>query len=207
MVAMAMQIPKGEIVETADQRVVMHNVSWDQYQAFLDARGDRSTPRMVYLDGALELMTTSEDHERIKLIIRSLLDVYMLDVGMEFSSYGNWTMRNEGEESGIEADDCYRIGLDQTRGRWPDLAIEVVWTRGGLNKLEAYRRIGVREVWFWNAGEIDIHVLGPSGYERRDHSECVPGIDLALLAGFVDEPMRSKAIRDYRDALRAARDR
>ena len=43
MVAMAMQIPKGEIVETADQRVVMHNVSWDQYQAFQKARGERSS--------------------------------------------------------------------------------------------------------------------------------------------------------------------
>src|SRR5205809_735720 len=106
----AMQIPKGEIVGTADQRVVMQRVSWDSYERLLEIRGDRSMPRMVYLDGALELMTTSEDHEDIKTRISRLLEVYMLEAGMEFGAYGQWTMRRKDREAGIEADECYRIG-------------------------------------------------------------------------------------------------
>ncbi len=198
-----MQISRGELVANADQRVVMYGVSWDDYETLVKSRGNRAMPRMVYLDGALEIMTTSEDHEHIKSIIRSLAEVYMLEVGMDFSGYGHWTMKKrepEAEAAGIEADECYRLGRDQTRGRWPDLAIEVVWTSGGLDKLEAYRRIGVREVWYWEDGEIAVHVLEANGYEQREASVVVPGIDLAQIATFVDEPVRSTAIRNYRAA-------
>jgi Uma2 family endonuclease len=205
MAAMPMQISRGELVASADQRVVMYGRTWEDYETLLKQRGDRSMPRMVYLDGAIELMTTSEDHERIKFIISRLAEVYMLDRGVRFGGYGQWTMKKrepEPEAAAIEADECYRLGSDQTRGRWPDLAIEVVWTSGGLDKLEAYRRIGVREVWSWEDGEISIHVLGASGYEPRLESEVIPGIDLVQIATFVDGPVDT-AIHAYRAALTA----
>ena len=155
-------------------------------------------------------MTTSRNHEQIKNILRALLEVYMVEAGMDFGSYGHYTMElPEPLEKAvaIEADECYLLGLDQSQDRWPDLAIEVIWTSGGVDKLEAYRRLGVREVWFWIDGEIDVHLLVGGRYERRDHSELVPGIDLAQLASYVDEPVLSKAIRAYGDALRDARSR
>jgi len=34
------------------------------------------------------------------------------------------------------------IGADQSTKR-PNLAIEVIWTSGGINKLEIYKRLGV----------------------------------------------------------------
>ena len=205
MTAMAIEISRSELVDTADQRVLMDGISWDDYEALLRMRGDRSVPRIVYLDGALELMTTSEDHERIKSVLAALLQAYMLHIGMEFSSYGHWTLKRRAERSGIEADDCYRIGLDQTRGRMPDLALEVIWTHGGLDKLEAYRRLGVREVWMWQHDEITVHALGPTGYVRHERSSLVPDIDLVELADHVHEPVQSAAIRAYTEALRARR--
>jgi len=36
---------------------------------------------------------------------------------------------------------------------------EVVWTSGGIDKLEIYRRLGVGEVWRWKDSRIEIHVL------------------------------------------------
>ena len=59
-------IPAGEQVPTADQRLVTYAVSWDRYEAQLAWRGDASSPRLAYLEGALELMSPSRDHERIK---------------------------------------------------------------------------------------------------------------------------------------------
>jgi Uma2 family endonuclease len=87
----------------------------------------------------------------------------------------------------------------------PHLAIEVVWTSGGLNKLEVYRRLGVHEVWYWRRGRITPFVLTGASYEERASSDALPGIDLDQLAGFLDRPTTSAAIRDYRDALRARR--
>lgn len=199
-----MQIPKGEIVETADQRVLLNGISWEHYELLLAARGERPQPHMAYLDGVLEIMATSEDHERIKCWLRSLLEVYMLETGMDFGGYGGYTMKLELKLAGIEPDQCYRIGLDQTRGRWPDLAIEVVWTHGGIDKLEIYRRFGVSEVWFWDDDEIHVYELVGDAYVRRERSERVPGIDLAALVRYLDEPVMSTAMRAYRDALRAS---
>lgn len=202
MTAVSAQIPRGEILETADQRVLMTGISWEHYELMLEMRGTRRAPRMAYLDGVLELMSTSEDHERIKDWVARLVEVYMLEAGMDFSGYGSYTMKQRAELAGAEADQCYRVGIDQTKGRAPDLAIEVVWTHGGLDKLEIYRRLGVREVWFWSAGELSVHALVGAQYERQQRSTVIPGIDLDLLTVYLDEPLMSTAIREYRDALR-----
>lgn len=202
MTAMTLQIPRGEHVPTADQRVVMSDISWDQYEALLAIRGPRPRPRMAYLDGALELMTTSEDHERIKKWIACIVEAYMLEIGIVFGGYGSWTMTQRPKKAGAEADECYRIGADQTKGRSPDLALEVVWTHGGIDKLEIYRRLGVREVWFWDDGEIHIYELGANDYERRDRSAFLPDLDLALVCRLVELPTINDAVHALRSALR-----
>ena len=202
---MAMQIPRGEIVETADHRVLMRGISWDHYELLLSMRSERPQPRMAYLDGELELMTTSRDHERLKCWIRALAEVYMLDVRIAFSGYGSYTMKEAPQLAGAEADQCYLIGRDQSTTRWPDLAIEVNWTRGGIDKLEIYRRLGVREVWFWENEEITVHALRDGCYVALPASEVIPGIDLALVATFLDESVMSDAIREYGAALQALR--
>jgi Uma2 family endonuclease len=46
---------------------------------------------------------------------------------------------------GLEPDECYSIGHAR---KLPDFALEVVETSGGIDTLEAYRRLGFREVWF-----------------------------------------------------------
>lgn len=201
MTAMTLQIPKGEHVPTADHRVVMNDIRWEHYEALLDIRGERSQPRMAYLDGALELMTKSEDHERINWWIRSMLEAYLQELGIDYGGYGEWTMHRADEGAGVEADQCYRIGTDQTKGRIPDLAIEVIWTHGGLDKLEIYRRLGVREVWFWKDGEIQVHLLVGNVYQPADRSQLVVGIDLELVCELLEKPTVNEAVRELRASI------
>jgi Uma2 family endonuclease len=84
------------------------------------------------------------------------------------------------------------------------LAIEVVVTSGGISKLDVYRKLGVREVWFWRRGRIDLFALRDEQYEPIAGSELIPGLDLDLLLRFVDVRPTTKAVRGYREALRAA---
>jgi hypothetical protein len=79
-----------------------------------------------------------------------------------------------------------------------------VWTSGGLDKLDVYRKLGVGEVWYWRRGRIVPFVLRGESYEERASSEVLAGIDLPELARYLDRPKTSAAIRDYRDALRAS---
>jgi Uma2 family endonuclease len=187
--------------ERADQRLVMLNVPWTAYEAQLALRGDAPVPRVAYLDGVMELMSPSREHERIKSYIGRLVETYALERDVDLSPYGAWTLRRAPRSSGLEPDECYIVGADQ-RAERPDLAIEVVWTSGGLDKLEIYRRLEVPEVWVWRDGALTVHLLRGDAYEAVEHSEQLPGIDLALLVSFLDRPTAMQAVRAYRDALR-----
>ena len=202
MTSIPLSVPPGQYVPTADERVVMYGISWEHYELMLEARGERSQPRMAYLDGALELKTTSHGHERVLSWIVSMLTVYLIDADIRFGGYGHWTLRQGAEkQAGIEADNCFQLGDDQSE-RTPELAIEVTWTSGGIDKLEIYRRLGVREVWFWEAGELLVFVLEGDRYERRASSTLVPDLDLALVARLVDRPTINDAVRELRAAMK-----
>jgi Uma2 family endonuclease len=193
--------PAGEYVPTADQRLVTYNVPWAHYEAQLALRGDAPVPRMAYLEGAMELMSPSKDHERIKSYLGCLLEAYALEQGLDLSPYGAWTLENAPKEAGAEPDECYLVGTDQSRDT-PDLAIEVAWTSGGLDKLEIYRRLHVAEVWFWKDGRIIVHVLHEDEYQQVDRSHLFPELDLRLLCSLLDRPTALQAVRALRDHLR-----
>lgn len=204
MALSSLTIPAGEHVPTADRRVVLHGVPWSHYEAQLALRGDHSAPRICYLEGAMELMNPSSDHERIKSYIGRLIEAYALEVGIDFSPYGSWTLKDGSKEAGAEPDECYVVGPEQKKDI-PDLAIEVIWTSGGLDKLEIYRRLRVAEVVVWKAGRIEVHALGERGYARIRSSRFFPGLDFDLLVRFLDRPMASQAIRAFREALRKSK--
>jgi Uma2 family endonuclease len=185
--------------KSIDNRVMMR-LDWDGYQTLLDLRGERPQPRMAYLDGVVELMTTGWDHERIKKRIAALLEAYLYEVDVDFGGYGQWTLKRKKAKAGAEADECYQIGTDQTK-RFPDLTIEVVWTRGGIDKLEIYRRLKIGEVWFWENGRIAVYVLTNGSYELHHGSKCIPQVDLDLICRFIDVPRQNEAVKLLRAEL------
>lgn len=194
-------IPAGEHVPTADQRVVTYNVPWTHYEAQMALRGDAPVPRMAYLEGTLELMSPSKEHERVKSYLGRLVEAYALERGIDLSPYGGWTLKTAPKHAGAEPDECYIVGADQGKDT-PDLAIEVVWTSGGIDKLEIYRRLQIGEVWFWNDGRIDIHVFQQGQYTQVDRSWLFPDLDTTLICALLDRPTALQAIRALRDALR-----
>ena len=109
---MASQIvaPSGEHVPTADQRLVTYGVPWSHFEAQLTLRGERPVPRIAFLDGALELMSPSRDHERIQSYIGCLIEAYALEHDIDLSPYGSWTLRKAPKLAGLEPDECYLIG-------------------------------------------------------------------------------------------------
>ncbi len=184
-----------------DQRVVLHGMSWKDYEVMLAVRGDRAGVRMYYLEGELELMSPSHGHESLKTTLGRLLEAWADERGVELNGLGSWTLRSLQSESGAEPDECYV--LDAPTKDVPDLAIEVAWTRGGLNKLAIYRGLGVPEVWILDRKHrLQVHVLGAEGYERAATSKLLPDLDLDWLVGFLSAPSQSQATRALRAAMR-----
>lgn len=197
----ASTIPSGEIVGTADQRIIMHGVRWDQFETMLALRADAAGPRITYLRGELELMSPSRSHESIKTLLARMVEFYALHKGIELSGYGSWTLRNAPKERAVEPDECYIVG-DAHRKDTPDLAIEVIWTSGGLDKLEVYRALGVAEVWLWREGTIRMFRLSAEHYTDLARSLAFPDLDVGLLARLADDENQTQALLKFRDSLR-----
>jgi Uma2 family endonuclease len=182
-----------------ESRFVHCGMSWERYLAFDKALGDdRPGPLFCYLDGQLEVMTTSGEHERIKKWLGDFLADYFMESGFEIMPRGQATMRLELREAGAEPDESWCIGEEK---EFPDLVLEIALTSGGINKLELYRRFLVPEVWFWRRGKLEIFALADDGshYERVESgSRLLPGLDIGLLEHCV-------AIRSWKEARRSFR--
>jgi Uma2 family endonuclease len=74
--------------------------------------------------------------------------------------------------------------------------------RSGLDKLEIYRKLGVREVWRYRRGKLTVHLLAGTRYQVAPRSAILPELDLDELVGFLDHPTTYDAIRAYRAKLR-----
>ncbi len=183
-----------------EQRLLLHDVSWRDYLVLRDLL-DCPGLRMAYCEGALELMTPSEDHEHKKKLIARLVEIYAIERDVPLDGKGSATYRKEAARRGLEPDECYFVG--PRAGSFPDIAIEVVIESGGIDKLDIYRGLGVKEVWFWQAGAFHLHALSGDGYRKVTRSELVPGLDFDALATFVRRDDQHPAVREFRDSLRA----
>lgn len=191
---------EGERACDYDQVVVLHGIPWEHYVALNDASG--KLPRMAYLDGVLEVMTTSTRHELVKKLLARLVEAFAEETGLPLTGSGHATQRDKAAAAAVEPDETYNLGKAEAPS---DLALEVVITSGGIRKLEIYRRLGAREVWFWINGRIWVYVLVDGRYEERETSVVLPGIQLRelerIIAGTSEED-QTAAVREYRRVLR-----
>lgn len=175
---------------------------FDDYEALLRMRGECAIPRISYREGNIVIVTPSLEHELLKSMIGCLVDVYCMWRGHRFRKFGSWTIKDRRKERGAEPDECYVFGEGEPLR--PDLAIEVIWTSAGIDKLEIYRLLEVPEVWMWQRGRITIHGLKGDQYQILAASEVLPGMDLNELVNFLDRPTTYDAAMDYRTFLEAS---
>ena len=186
-----------------DQIIVFHDVTWKDYEHVLAMRGDKSAPRIAYLEGELEIMSPSRDHERIKSFIRCLVETWCIDRDVELTPFGSWTLQGKKQDCAVEADECYVFGTEPRE--LPHLAVEVEWSRGGVDELRIYQKLGVEEVWIWRKGVIEVNVLAGGTFARSERSRILPDLDLALVASMLGHDTLTQAVRAFRKALETER--
>lgn len=187
------ELPKPE------EKITLYGVTWEQYDTLVSMFMDKfPSLRMIYLEGTLEIMGTSSEHERLKKIIARLLEMYAVEKRITLNGYGNTTFRKEAKQRGLEPDECYCLGeLREV----PDIAIEIALTSGGIDKLSVYQGLGVTEVWFWQNNQFTLHHLQEEAYKQIFSSTLLPDLDLVLLSQFVNYDNQTEAVIAFRDAL------
>lgn len=183
-----------------EQRVVICGISWERYLAFDEKLGnDRPGPRLYYLEGELEIITTSIEHERITESVGRNISDFLLQKGFEAWPRGQTTMRQPLKKVGAEPDESWCVGEEK---EFPDLVMEVTLTSGGVNKLDVYRWFQVPEVWLWRRDKLEIFLMGGSGdYAPSPTSRVLPGFDLGLLERCVAMRSWLAARRTFRSGL------
>lgn len=183
-----------------EERFISSGVSWQQYEALLAKLGDRPWYRVTYLEGMLEIMAPSRRHESYKENITRLLNAYFEETRTRFYGLGSTTFRAALKARGVEPDTCFCVGSEKAV---PDLAVEVVETSGGINKLEVYRGLGVPEVWFWQQGRFDVYCLCDENYEPATTSMLLPTLDLNQLGSYVTSAEPLDAVLEFRAKMRS----
>ena len=188
-------------LETSDpeERFLTSGVSWQAYESLLASLGNSSRYRLSYLSGILEIMSPSRSHELDKKAIGRLLEAYLEENRIRFWGLGSTTFRKEEKQAGKEPDKCYCIATDKDI---PDLALEVIYTSGGVDILKIYQRLGVREVWFWQNQQFKVYCLQDNNYQEKNQSQLLPDLDLALMAQYVTVNDPLEAIIQWRQQVR-----
>lgn len=184
-----------------DSKILLSDVTWEQYETLLSMFGDRTYLRLNYLQGILEIMTTSLEHEMIKKMIARLLELYALEKDIDLFSCGSATFKNQAKARGLEPDESYCIG---TRKDLPDLAIEIVITSGGIDKLEIYKGLQIKEIWFWEVDkkQLTFYQLHNNKYQKIDQSYFFPELDLQDFSNYVNPLEEPKMIKSFLKHIR-----
>lgn len=189
-----------------DEPLLFPDLTWEQFKLmehWLDVPG----VRLSFLNGTLEIRRMpGKKHETVKQRLSTLLDAFLEFEDIDHTPTGSMTLENELENVRREADLSYELTDNpETRAlNIPDLAIEIVVTRGGLNKLAAYQKLQIPEVWFWQNDRISIHFLKDdrSGYDLRLQSCVLPTLDLDLLHECLTIENHPLAIKTFKQQLR-----
>ncbi|WP_425616124.1 Uma2 family endonuclease [Anatilimnocola sp. NA78] len=176
---------------------ILEDVSWQAYEKLLEAFADRRFPH-TYVNGTLEIMTLSHEHEAIKKLIARFVENISVVLQIRMSSAGSITLKEELKERGLEPDECYYIAnAARVRGIKritlekhppPDLVIEVDITRKSLNRFEAYAQLGVPEIWRYERGNLYFFErVSESEYKAIARSLAFPMIARSSLQRFLKQ--------------------
>lgn len=146
-------------------------------------------------------MSPSRRHEHEKKVIARMIECFALERDVPLRGWGATTFKRAAKERGLEPDECYCLGHDL--GDAPDIALEIVVTSGGIDRLEVYRGLGVQEVWIFRDGRFLLYALDVERYREIARSTLVPGLDFPAMAELVAIPDQHAAVKTFRDRLRA----
>jgi Uma2 family endonuclease len=198
-----LEIPPG-------QRVLLRNVSWDEFETILEELGEKRAARVAYNRGMLEIMTPLPEHECSKENISDFVKILLEEFDIDFSPLGSTTFKNQLMSQGLEPDNCFYIQnealirgkdrIDLTIDPPPDLALEVDVT-SRTNK-EIYQTLGVPELWRFERSKLQINILKNGLYIETEFSSYFPNIPLTqVIPEYLQKlktESRNKTMREFR---------
>lgn len=163
---------------------------------FEDLCNNESPGRISFLHNVITIMSPSFNHEAIAEILGDLVKIYCDRKNLVYYSMGSTTITSK-PKAGKQPDASFSF---EERKKIPDLAIEVIFTSGGLDDLEKYRWLGVKEVWMWKNKELTFYCLNEGNiYEEKSHSHFLPSVYALNLVDYANRALRETPLTIKRD--------
>lgn len=176
-----------------EQRVLLPNVSWEQFEQLIVELGIDRLVRLTYTRGKLEMMTPVAEHDRCHKLLESLVLVVADELKRPVESIAPVMLKSPDLLCATEPDACYYFSNPSLPNKpdiylpsdpVPDLLVEVALTQSKLDKLPLYASLAIPEVWRYitTAGEdvlkgkLLIYGLQGDRYISRSHSSIFPGL-------------------------------
>jgi Uma2 family endonuclease len=191
--------PKTPLLDS-DQRFVLDDIAWQQYETLRSTLDSVPGLRLTYFQGCLEFFMPSPEHEQLKSILGRLIELFSIETNTRLYACGSTTYRKQAKKRGLEADESYCI--NQLK-EFPDLAIEVTLTSGGIDKLEVYKGLEIPEVWFWEGETLRLYRFQDGEYQQVSCSVVLPNLEIDLLVRCALMADQFDAAVAFRKALKA----
>ena len=185
-------------LDQEDRIYLNGGISWEKYNLILKQLTDYFHYRISYLESTLQIMSPGRNHEKIKEYISGLLEAYFQEAEIDYYPLGSTTFKSQNNQAGKEPDSCYCI---ETEKKFPDLAIEVIFSSGGLDVLEIYKALEIKEVWLWKKGELKIYCLAQGYYTENKNSKLLPNLDIELFKTYLSQPNLRLAIKEFKKQI------
>lgn len=178
MLSIILRTSINNAYEDKDKTIILADTGWNDY---LELSEQNPKYRFSYYKNVITIMSPSRNHERIKKTVAILIETYCRLNQTQFFAFGSSDIKTP-PLAAKQPDESYCF---ETEKDIPDLAIEVVFSSGGIKDLEKYKVLGIKEVWFWENNQLNIYVLIDSNYCLMLNSFYLPTISIDLLNKYI----------------------
>ncbi len=194
--------------------LLLHDISWDEYERVLDEFAQKSAYRIYYNNGVLKIMSPRANHEYPKELVTKLVTIYADEFNIPLDSYGSTTWRQKKKSKGAEADTSFYIkNASKVRGVKdfdlnleipPEVVVEIDTSNESWDKFEIYAALNVEEIWRCDGTNFQLYKLVEGKYETIENSLSLPLISGKLLSEFLQisyEMSQTAMLKEFRERL------
>lgn len=182
MIEIEINLPRLQSsLDDKDTTVSLSDMTWEDYECLIE--NNDSSYRISYHKRVITIMSPSRNHERIAQTISILISAYCRKFQLRYFALGSTDIKNP-PQSGKQPDASYCFNTEK---KIPDLAIEVIYSSGGISDLDKYQSLNVREVWLWQNEQLKIYWLEDSKWNQLDISQNLTRLNFSLLNRYIQQ--------------------
>ena len=162
-----------------DTRIIVPDVTWDDYERFVDSIGEGENCRVAFDGKDIEIMTLGPRHDTLRERLSAFVNLVADGLAIDLEALGSTTWMRPEVNRGLESDLCYyfdpeklavhaaameRKSNDVADYPNPDLAIEVDLSPSKIDRPGIYAALRVPEIWRFRDDAVSIEQLTSGEY-------------------------------------------